>query len=414
MLVAKEVTDMRTIKKLEPLPQIKKQKRVAAYARVSRESEQLLHSLSAQVSYYSSFIQKNPEWIYAGVYADTGITGTSIEKRSEFKRMIADCEAGKIDIILTKSISRFSRNALDLLETVRHLKSIGVEVRFEKERINTLNNGGEVMLTVLASFAEEESKNLSTNIKWAIRKKAEKGISHVARRCLGYEWKDDHYVIVPQEAKIVKLIFSMYIDGKNGMEIADELERLQIKGIKGGTISACNVLSILENQTYCGDMLFGREYSPNIRKHKKNRGEMPMYIAKDAHEAIISREDFAKVKERRDESKKYRGRRRTTCFSRKIFCGTCGSLVVRTIGRYKDKRYHRWTCQKKINTHGKECNRKNISENELKKISCIALGLEKFSSDIFDREISKAIIYDDRIEFMRGEEAISCLREETT
>lgn len=162
---------MPKITKLEPdIPLIKPRLKVAAYARVSMETDRLMHSLSAQISYYSDMIQKNLEWEYAGVYADRFISGTSIEKRAEFQRMIADCEDGKINIILCKSISRFARNTVDLLNTVRHLKELGIEVRFEKEGIHTISSDGEVLLTLLASFAEQESVSLSENLKWAIQK----------------------------------------------------------------------------------------------------------------------------------------------------------------------------------------------------------------------------------------------------
>lgn len=158
---------MRKVSKIEPItPSLPTRKKVAAYARVSMETERLNHSLSAQVSYYSNLIQSNPEWEYAGVYADNAITGTKSSSREEFQRMLEDCEAGKIDIILTKSISRFARNTVDLLETVRHLKELGIEVRFEKEHINSLSGDGEVMLTLLASFAQEEDRSLSENVKW--------------------------------------------------------------------------------------------------------------------------------------------------------------------------------------------------------------------------------------------------------
>ncbi|MCD8329977.1 MAG: recombinase family protein, partial [Lachnospiraceae bacterium] len=162
---------MRKISKIEPiLPAAPKRKKVAAYARVSRDTERLMHSISAQVSYYSGLIQNNPEWEYAGVYADFGITGTNTSKRNEFNRLIADCEAGRIDIVLTKSISRFARNTVDLLETVRHLKDLGIEVRFEKENINSFSEDGELMLSLLASFAQEESRSISENCKWGIRR----------------------------------------------------------------------------------------------------------------------------------------------------------------------------------------------------------------------------------------------------
>ena len=167
---------MRKITKVEPtIPTIKKRKKVAAYARVSMRTDIMLHSISAQVSYYSSLIQKNPDWEYAGVYSDEFISGTKAEKRSEFMRMIKNCEEGKIDIILTKSISRFSRNTIDLLETVRHLKSLGIEVHFEKENINSMSSDGELMLSILASFAQEESRSISENVKWGIRKRMQAG-----------------------------------------------------------------------------------------------------------------------------------------------------------------------------------------------------------------------------------------------
>lgn len=184
---------MRKITKLERrTPALPSRKRVAAYARVSKDTERLMHSVSEQVSYYSKLIQKNPEWEYAGVYADKGITGTLTSMRDEFQRMLSDCEAGKIDIILTKSISRFARNTVDLLETVRHLKSIGVEVRFEKEKINTFSEDGELMLSLLASFAQEESMSISENSKWGIRKRFESGeIGAANKHILGYRYDDE-------------------------------------------------------------------------------------------------------------------------------------------------------------------------------------------------------------------------------
>ena len=180
---------MRIINKIEPkIPQMPSRKKVAAYARVSMESERLQHSLSAQVSYYSGFIQKNPAWEYAGVYADDGITGTKTNDRTEFNRMLADCEAGKIDIILTKSISRFARNTVDLLNTVRHLKELGISVQFEKERIDSLSEDGELMLTLLASFAQEEIRSLSDNVKWGTIQRFKQGIPNGKFNIYGYNF----------------------------------------------------------------------------------------------------------------------------------------------------------------------------------------------------------------------------------
>lgn len=165
------------ITKIEPTKiELPKLKKVAAYARVSVDKGRTMHSFSAQVSFYNNLIQKNPEWEYAGVYADLGISGTDIKNRDEFKRLLDDCEQGKIDIILTKSISRFARNTVDLLNTVRHLKELGIEVRFEKENINSMSGDGELMLSILASFAQEESISISNNVKWGTRKRFQQGI----------------------------------------------------------------------------------------------------------------------------------------------------------------------------------------------------------------------------------------------
>lgn len=179
---------MKTIKKISAgrivLPT---KKRVAAYARVSMESDRMAHSLSSQISYYNDLIQNNPEWQFAGVYADRFISGTSMERRTEFRRMLSDCEEGKIDIILTKSISRFARNTVDLLNTVRRLKELGVDVQFEKECIHSLSGDGELMLTLLASFTQEESRSISENIKWSIQKLYKQGIPHGRFRVYGYK-----------------------------------------------------------------------------------------------------------------------------------------------------------------------------------------------------------------------------------
>ena len=206
---------MRKITKLETKKiDLPKLKRVAAYARVSVERGRTLHSYSAQVSYYNDLIQKNPEWEFAGVYADLGISGTGIEKRNDFKRLLQDCEEGKIDIILTKSVSRFARNTVDLLKVVRRLKELGIEVRFEKEGINSLTGDGELMLSILASFAQEETISISNNVKWGIRKKFEKGIPNGGLNIYGYRWKNKKLEVVPEEAEVVKYIYDNYLQNK--------------------------------------------------------------------------------------------------------------------------------------------------------------------------------------------------------
>ena len=215
---------MKTVEKIErKLPVLKARKRVAAYARVSMESERMQHSLSAQVSYYSALIQKNPEWEYAGVFADYGISGTGTKKRDEFNHMLAECEAGNIDIILTKSIQRFARNTVDLLNTVRHLKELGIEVRFEKEKINSLSGDGELMLSILASFAQEESRSISENVKWGTIKRFKQGIPNGKFSIFGYEWQDDKLVIIPEEAEIIRWMYAEYMKGASRIEIGRAL-----------------------------------------------------------------------------------------------------------------------------------------------------------------------------------------------
>lgn len=240
---------MPKISKIEPtVPAIKQLKKVAAYARVSMQSERMMHSLSAQISYYSKLIQKNPDWEYAGVYADDFISGTNTVKRDEFKRMLVDCEEGKIDIILTKSISRFARNTVDLLETVRHLKAKDIEVRFEKENINSMSGDGELMLSILASFAQEESRSISENIRWATKKRFEKGIPNGKFKIFGYRWEDDKLVPVPEEAEIVKRIYQNFLDGKSRLETEKEFAAEGITTANGCRWVDSNIKVVLPTQ----------------------------------------------------------------------------------------------------------------------------------------------------------------------
>ena len=228
---------MPKITKIEPVvPLVKPRLKVAAYARVSKETDRLIHSLSAQVSYYSELIQKNPEWEYAGVYADSFISGTSMNNRPELQRLLADCEKGLVNIILCKSISRLARNTVDLLNIVRHLKEIGVEIRFEKEGVNTLSSEGEVMITLLASFAEQESRSISDNCKWGIRKRFQKGLIGTANKhILGYQYDEQlqRYAIIPEEAESVRYMFQLFLEGYSYQQIADKLTAAGIHTIKG-------------------------------------------------------------------------------------------------------------------------------------------------------------------------------------
>lgn len=397
---------MRIINKIEPkVPQMPSRKRVAAYARVSMESERLQHSLSAQVSYYSTLIQKHPGWEYVGVYADNGITGTKISSREEFNRMLADCEAGKIDIILTKSISRFARNTVDLLETVRHLKDLGISVQFEKEHIDSLTEDGELMLTLLASFAQEECRSISDNVKWGTIQRFKQGIPNGQFNIFGYEWADDKLVIIPEEAEIVRFMYREYLNGASRIEIGRALMERGIYTRKGYPWVDSNVKVILTNITYTGNLLFHKEYviDPITKKRKKNRGELPQYFSEDTHEAIIPMDEWQAVQ---DEFKRRRelgvfGNKslNTNCFTGKIKCGHCGQSYMRNTRRRRLKgvpleqcdKYTTYGCgtQKK---KGGSCPAKDIPEEILKAKCTEILGLTEFDEETFSTKVEKIIV----------------------
>lgn len=389
---------MRRITKIEPTELIlPKRKRVAAYARVSMETERLMHSLSAQISYYSELIQKNPEWEYAGVYADNFISGTETSKRQEFQRMLADCEVGLIDIILCKSISRFARNTVDLLETVRHLKALGIEVHFEKENINSMSGDGELMLTILASFAQEESRSLSENVKWGIRKRFENGDPCGRNPILGYEWVDGKLVIVPEEATIVKRIFQNFLDGKSRLETERELNGEGITTKKGCRWADSNIKVVLTNITYTGNMLLQKEYisDPISKKRKKNKGELPQYYVEHTHEAIIDMETFqyvqAEMKRRRELGALANKSLNTCCFTGKIKCPFCAVSYMHSTRTDRGNPQEFWVCGNR-KKNGNHCPvGGSINHQHLKETCAKVLGLSEFDEDIFLEKVD--VIY---------------------
>lgn len=401
---------MRKIHKIEPLvPVLPTRKKVAAYARVSMETERLHHSLSAQISYYSELIQSNPEWEYAGVYADEFVTGTTTDKRSEFQRLLTDCEARKINIVLTKSISRFARNTVDLLETVRHLKELGVEVRFEKEKINSLSGDGEVMLTLLASFAQEEIISLSNNVKWGTRKRFEQGIPNGHFQIYGYRWDGDHLVIEPEEAKIVRLIFDNFLNGLSAESTEKQLEQMGVKSYKGKHFSNSSIRQILGDITYTGNLLFQKEYvvDPITKKSRINRGELPQYWAEDTHEAIIPMETYqavqAEITRRRKLGVFANWSIPTTCFTSKIKCGNCGVSYRRSGKRQRknsDMPYYVWVCQTYDRKGKTACDSKTIPEITLKNVCAEVLGLAEFDETVFSENIEKIVVIgSDQLDF---------------
>lgn len=272
--------------------------RVAAYARVSTDKDAAFHSLEAQMEYYEDYVHVHPDWQLVDIYSDNGISGTIIA-RPEFQRMLEDCRAGKIDLVITKSITRFARNTVVLLETVRELKKLGIDCYFEKENMHSISPDGELLLTLLAMYAEEEARSASENQKWRIKKKFEKGEPWVGRM-LGYRLGDGKLEVVPEEAKLVQHIFSSYLSGMSMTAIAKELNACSIPATVSDVWNRTSIHTILTNEKYTGNMVLQKTYRPDFRtkKNKINCGQVAKYKVEGSHEAIISQVDFDAVQKR--------------------------------------------------------------------------------------------------------------------
>lgn len=358
---------------IEPTVKKDSKKRVCAYARVSTDHEKQGESLENQISYYERMIGANPEYEFVGVFADRGISGTT-ENRPEFKRMLELANQGEIDLIITKSISRFARNTTVMLQTVRELKNIGVEIWFEKENINTLSGDGELMLTVLSSFAQEESKNISENTKWAIKKKFERGELMInTNRFLGYD-KNEHgeLVINENEAVIVRRIFYDYLKGKGAFTIAKELNADCIPTVAGGKWQESTILNILKNEKYKGAAILQKYYTPNHlrRGTVRNNGKVDSYYIEENHPPIISEKMWNEVQKEmksRAEAKgnvgdqtKYQKRYPLTG---KLFCGKCGSTLKRRTWNSKlPCRKVVWQCSNYIKNGKNACSGTSIDD----------------------------------------------------
>ncbi|MBF0746611.1 recombinase family protein [Gemella sp. 19428wG2_WT2a] len=290
---------MKKIRCILQIQTIKNEKiKVAAYARVSHN--QLLQSLSNQVSYYNKLIQNNPDWEYAGVYVDQAISGRTT-KRPEYQRLIKDAIEGKINIILTKSISRFGRDTEETLKTIRNLKEKNISVRFEKENIDTLTADGELLITLLSALAQEESKSISENLKWKVKKKFEQGLPHNPQPLLGYRWdyETKEYKIKEDEADIVREIYKHYLEGKTIKQIIEILDKQERKTRKGNKFTKSVIHRVLGQEAYTGKLILQKTY---MKKEKGrsvlNKGEKAKYIVENAHESIISQEMFYKAQEK--------------------------------------------------------------------------------------------------------------------
>lgn len=347
--------------------------RVAAYCRVSTLQEQQESSYEAQVSYYTEKIQGNPNWKLAGIYADDGKSATSTRKRSDFQAMIDDCMAGKIDLVLTKSISRFARNTVDALTNIRKLKEKNIAVFFEKENINTLEGSGELLLTILSSQAQEESRNISENCHWGIVRRFEDGkviVNH--SKFLGYtKDSDGNLVIVPEEAELVRRIFRLYLEGNSSYRIKRLLEADGIKTVTGNTVWQATVIDkMLTNEKYMGDALLQKTYTVDFLTKKKviNKGIVPQYYIENDHEPIIPRELFHRVQEEkarraslyRPASRKKDATKKSKYSSKYVLsdimiCAECGQPYRRQVwSKYGQKRAV-WRCDNRLKYGSKRC-----------------------------------------------------------
>ena len=347
-------------------------KRVAAYARVSTDEEEQLTSYEAQVDYYTRYIQANPDWELVEVYADEGISGTNTKKRKNFNRMIEDALAGKIDRIVTKSVSRFARNTVDTLTTIRKLKDKGVGVFFEKENIDTLDSKGELLITIMSSLAQEESRSISENVTWGWRKRIADGKVTVAySHFLGYEKSEDGTMqIVEDEAKIIRQIYGMFLDGQTPSGIAARLTRQGIPSPAGKEKwQSSTVKSILTNEKYKGDALLQKTFTVDFlqKKKKANEGEVPQYYVENSHPAIVTEEVFDLVQhELRRRQQKGRHTSAASIFSNRIVCGECGAYYGSKVWHSTDAYRSRiWRCNRKYETKGSPCPSPHLREAEL-------------------------------------------------
>lgn len=346
--------------------------KVAAYCRVSTDDKEQKTSYEAQIQYYTDKINKNPEWQMAGIFADEGITGTQAKKRPEFLKMIRLCRQGKIDVILTKSLSRFARNTVDSLNYIRELRMLGIAVISEKENINTLTAESEMLITIMSCFAQAESESISKNVSWGVRQSFKNGnVPMQYKKLLGYKKGEDGLPeIIPEEAEIVKEIFYSYLNGMSLKQIVDSLNSRGVKTKhKQTTWHSEIVKSILVNEKYTGDALLQKTYITDCitKKTRQNNGELPMYLVKNHHEPIISRADFNRVQEemaRRGAKKAIANKLTKTeqgkysakyALSELLVCGECGTHYRRVTWTAKGFKEIKWRCINRIQYGKKNC-----------------------------------------------------------
>lgn len=382
----------RQIKALQALPKMEKLTRVAAYARVSSGKDAMLHSLSQQVNYYCNLIQTHPDWEYAGVYADEACTGTKNE-RPEFLKLIAACKAGQVDMILTKSISRFARNTVTLLNTVRSLKALGIDVFFEEQNIHSLSSDGELMLTILASYAQEESRSVSENVKWRIRKGFQNGELINWNFMYGYRIsKKEGVQIEASEAAIVRDIFKKAIAGNSLESIAKGLNRSGHLGLRGGKWKSAHIRELLQNEKYTGNALLQKQFVVDhmTKKEIENKGELPQYYATETHPAIIDQSTFDETQTVLQRIVAHHGPMKSPSkheFTGMIACPKCG----RNFKYVKTNGTPGWICPTYYEEGKAACASKKIPDATVKNLACIVIGTSEFDSTLFQSTVKKMV-----------------------
>ena len=347
-------------------------RKVAAYARVSTDSDEQHNSYEAQIEYYRSFITAHEDWEFVGIYTDEGISGTSTARRAGFNQMVSDALAGKIDLIVTKSVSRFARNTVDSLTIIRQLRENGVEVYFEKEAIWTFDSKGELLITIMSSLAQEESRSISENITWGKRKRFADGqVSVGYSHFVGYNRGEEGGLVVDEQgAEIVRLIYRLFMQGMSVVAVANHLTALGIPSPSGKeTWHASVVYSILSNEKYRGDALLQKQFTIDFlkKKMKVNKGEVPRYYVHESHEAIVDPIEFelvqAEIAARKKAGKWYRYKQ---LFAGKLVCGNCGTYYGSKVWHSTDKyRQKMWQCNNRFKK-GSTCRMPALSDTEVK------------------------------------------------
>lgn len=366
----------------QPPPQKPKKLRVAAYARVSKEL--LEESLVAQMSFYKKYIESNPEWEYAGVYSDDAISGAHMENRPGFLQMMADAKAGKIDYILVKSLSRWARNTLDLLNTVRKLKALGIGVYFETQNIDTLSTTGEFMLTICASLAQDELRSMSENVRWRFAQKMERGEPMSGKVPFGLRCKNGEITVVPEEAEIVRYMARRYLDGASTGTIAAEVNAMGSRTIRGYPWRAYGVWLLLENEKICGRNLLQKVYTAGpMDKQHKNKGELPQVLVENNHEAIIPPEMYEEILSRMQRLRRMgiQDNQNPSRCTKKLLCSCCGANMSHT-RRSEDGT---WRCRRVNN-----CPPTIIHDWELDEICSEAVG--ELDDDTFFETVVRMVI----------------------